>query len=1527
MTAPVFSDLDNTITAAIGVPRVIDSNATVIDPDLAPGDSYGNTVLSFAITNGDPFLDIDFGASGTLTFTGTDEVRVAGLQVGTFFKNGTSGWSIAFNASATAADVASVLQQITVAINAPAAPTDPTLTVVFFTSSGGISESREETVSIVLDRTNDRPVLTNVAASAGYLAGAAIPLSTQSIISDVDSVRLAGATVRVTDGAAGDILSADTGTTGIGASYDAATHTLTLSGARTLAEYQQVLATVGYASSAADPTAGGSHPARTIAWQLDDGGATNNLSAVQTTTLQFAAGAVIPFVDLDASGRGTGTTARFVEQGAAVPIVDVDNLVISGGAPVHSATIVLTNAKDGDLLDVSGALPGLAKDIDASVPGQITLTLTGAATASAYQSALRQVTFGNSNDDPDTTQRDIAVTLLNGNIGNTAHATVTVNAAGDVVTALEGTILAVAGENGLLANDTDPDGALTVVGIGSVSAAGNRIFVSKDGAYHYLPLRGFSGTDSVTYTVEDPLHHRTTATLTINVLPQADTPRLSMADDSLNGPTRLGGETTLPHGPDQQVYTGSAIALAGGGYVVAADSARAFEGPQGTEVEHDSEFQVFDANGSVVATHIVSGPAEESFNLAVAALPNGSFVAAWLAVSASSTQETHAQIFSAAGTPIGPQISLPANSPVTVLSDGSFLTRSFESSSSTLQIFDDQGQAGSTITVPLTSPLASGTLTADRDGGFIASRIVADPDHQSVIAQRYAADGTPLGAEITVKESILDAFHRHFTQTIVAGQPDGSFMVVWGEPAPGDTGLMDTIVHAQVVGANDQLLGPETIVGEQVSTSIYGSFIAPKVTALSHGYVVTWEAPFEYVNFGHVAHSSVLDVGLPVQWALTARVFDDDGRPLSGDVVVQINEGQTEFGTAFRSDRVAALPDGGFAVAVNDYQHDANAFDAVVHVFDADGNRVGSKTAVHDALPGVQRAPSLAALANGEIVAGWVAQATDQGAGEFVSRLLDPHFPATMQEDGALAIPLKLEFGDSDGSESVHHLEIAGAPAGATIAGPAGTVAAFDSATGVWTITGAFTPSFGLTFTPAHDFNGDFRLLATVVIEDGSGGPQARAGLAIQVQVAPVNDGPDAGTPVKLAAIDQDSGARLITQGELIANAGDADHDPLTAINLAIASGKGALADNHDGTWSYTPAAGDDTSVSFSFAVTDGTASTPDSATLDILAVQHDIPVTPGTPGDDSFTAGPGAQQYDAGLGIDTITFGFKLTEATVAYAGNKVIIDGPANHTVLSGFEVFKFTDGTVNNNDGDWLVDDLFYYTQNNDVWNAHADADAHYHQDGFREGRDPSAFFSTSTYLSMNPDVKAAGVDPLTHFHQFGWNEGRAPSIAFDPAAYLAANPDVKAAHLDPLAHFLSNGAQEGRQPIAFDHLLAANGFDYVYYLEHNPDVAAAHVDPLQHFETTGWKEGRNPNALFDTNGYLAAYGDVAAAHINPLDHYNVSGWHEGRDPSAGFDTTDYLSHYPDVAAANINPLVHFLSNGQAEGRSPFADGHFG
>src|SRR4029077_4898554 len=124
-----------------------------------------------------------------------------------------------------------------------------------------------------------------------------------------------------------------------------------------------------------------------------------------------------------------------------------------------------------------------------------------------------------------------------------------------------------------------------------------------------------------------------------------------------------------------------------------------------------------------------------------------------------------------------------------------------------------------------------------------------------------------------------------------------------------------------------------------------------------------------------------------------------------------------------------------------------------------------------------------------------------------------------------------------------------------------------------------------------------------------SDGIAATVATTASLDITPVNDAPVT-TPVTLVAIAEDSGPRLITQAELLANATDVDGPSLTAVNLAISAGNGTLVDNLNGTWSYTPAANDDTAVTFSYAVSDGVAApVATGATLDITPV-NDAPVT-----------------------------------------------------------------------------------------------------------------------------------------------------------------------------------------------------------------------------------------------------------------------------------------------------------------------------
>ncbi len=116
--------------------------------------------------------------------------------------------------------------------------------------------------------------------------------------------------------------------------------------------------------------------------------------------------------------------------------------------------------------------------------------------------------------------------------------------------------------------------------------------------------------------------------------------------------------------------------------------------------------------------------------------------------------------------------------------------------------------------------------------------------------------------------------------------------------------------------------------------------------------------------------------------------------------------------------------------------------------------------------------------------------------------------------------------------------------------------------------------------------------------------------LTLTVLNAPVNDAPIT-APVTLIAIAEDSGARLITQAELLANATDIESINLVASNLFITSGAGILEqnydidDNWDGTWTYTSAEYDNTAVSFEYTISDGTNNVTGRASLDITPVNN----------------------------------------------------------------------------------------------------------------------------------------------------------------------------------------------------------------------------------------------------------------------------------------------------------------------------------
>ena len=267
-------------------------------------------------------------------------------------------------------------------------------------------------------------------------------------------------------------------------------------------------------------------------------------------------------LDLDAdnsSATGTGFSAHYVARGSAVSIADTDLRIetASGSTTLSGASIVLTNAKSGDLLTV-GALPS---SITATLQGG-NVTLSGTASIADYQAALQTISFSNSGSAPDTSNRVIAVTVSDvSGTSAVANATVVVTlvdaapkAGNDTATVSESATLSVNAADGVIKSgsvssgqDTDADAdKLSITGIrtgletattGTTGSVGQALAgtygsltLNSDGSYTYTPTNGGSlaagakVTDVFTYTVSDGKGGSDKATLTVTVVGVNDPP-------------------------------------------------------------------------------------------------------------------------------------------------------------------------------------------------------------------------------------------------------------------------------------------------------------------------------------------------------------------------------------------------------------------------------------------------------------------------------------------------------------------------------------------------------------------------------------------------------------------------------------------------------------------------------------------------------------------------------------------------------------------------------------------------------------------------------------------------------------------------------------------------------------------------------------------------------------------------------------------------------------------------------------------
>ncbi len=475
--------------------------------------------------------------SGTLTAEASGGVATSGSGTATLTLTG------------TLADINAYLASAAAPVFAPSANANGPVTLTMTTNDGGntgsggaLTDTDSRTITIA--PVNDAPVNT---MPSSYATNEDTALGLTGLqIADIDA---GSGTMTVVLAVNSGNLSAIAG--GGVTVAGAGTSSLTLTG--TLADINAFLS--GASRPTFTPLADFNGPV-TLTMTTGDGGNTGSggaLSDADTRTITVNPVNDPPMLDLDASGAGTGFSTSYTENGVGVAIVDTDSLVTDiDSANMASATVVIANGQAGDVLSIAGGLPaGITATWD---PATFTLTLTGSATKAVYETALEQVRYASTSDNPSTVTRTINVTVNDGAAdSNIAVATVTVTAVNDAPvntlpaagwTVNEDTALVLSG-----LSVTDPDaGTSTVtvtlsVGSGTLAAAtGGGVTVAGSGtgtvtltgtltsinAYLasascpvYTPVADFNGPVTLNMTTSDGIESDTDAR-TITVTPVTD---------------------------------------------------------------------------------------------------------------------------------------------------------------------------------------------------------------------------------------------------------------------------------------------------------------------------------------------------------------------------------------------------------------------------------------------------------------------------------------------------------------------------------------------------------------------------------------------------------------------------------------------------------------------------------------------------------------------------------------------------------------------------------------------------------------------------------------------------------------------------------------------------------------------------------------------------------------------------------------------------------------------------------------------
>ena len=281
---------------------------------------------------------------------------------------------------------------------------------------------------------------------------------------------------------------------------------------------------------------------------------------------------------------------------------------------------------------------------------------------------------------------------------------------------------------------------------------------------------------------------------------------------------------------------------------------------------------------------------------------------------------------------------------------------------------------------------------------------------------------------------------------------------------------------------------------------------------------------------------------------------------------------------------------------------------------------------------------------------------------------------ASAAEDTAIALSIASSVTDTDGSEAITSVVVAGVPAGASLS--AGT----DNGDGTWTLTAGQLN--GLTVTPPADSEADFSLTVTTTTTDTDPDTGAETAATttdtIAVSVAAVADAPTLSATDTLTG----RGAAGITKCDFDISASLTDTDGSESLSITVAGlpdgvTLSAGTDNGDGTWTLGPddlsgliltapsSVTTDFSLSIAATATDSGGDTATTTTSLDVALNHGVTLAGGS-GDDSLTGGGLYDTITGGDGDDTLDGGDGMDY--IGGGDGLDIMDGGAGNDFIEG-------------------------------------------------------------------------------------------------------------------------------------------------------------------------------------------------------------------------------------------------------------------